>query len=143
MPILTIRHVTTDRYKRPVSFGEHRMRLCPRDDDDQKVLASELDITPGPSQLSWSQDTFGNHVATARFGDRALELRSQAPSGRPASVQLISKILREPIGLPMPRRIGPASRHSPRRHPPTPSIAGPPGPSAKTDRPTPASRSPV
>jgi transglutaminase-like putative cysteine protease len=75
MPILTIRHVTTYRYKRPVSFGEHRMMLRPRDDDDQKVLESELDITPGPSQLIWSQDSFGNHVATARFEDRALELR--------------------------------------------------------------------
>ena len=38
MPILTIRHVTTYHYKQPVAFGEHRMMLRPRDDDDQKVL---------------------------------------------------------------------------------------------------------
>ena len=65
MPILTIRHVTTYRYKRPVAFGEHRMMLRPRDDDDQKVLYSELEITPAPRQLTWTQDIFGNHVATA------------------------------------------------------------------------------
>jgi transglutaminase-like putative cysteine protease len=75
MPILTVRHVTTYHYKQPVAFGEHRMMLRPRDDDDQKVLESELRITPEPSQLTWTKDIFGNHVATARFGGRASELR--------------------------------------------------------------------
>jgi transglutaminase-like putative cysteine protease len=74
MPILTIRHVTTYHYKQPVAFGEHRMMLHPRDDGDQKVLKSELVITPAPSQLSWTRDIHGNHVATARFADRACEL---------------------------------------------------------------------
>ncbi len=75
MPILSIRHVTTYHYKRPVAFGEHRMMLRPRDDDDQRIIAAELDITPGPRQLAWTRDGFGNHVATAHFGDRARELR--------------------------------------------------------------------
>src|SRR5882757_705390 len=75
MPILAIRHVTAYHYRRPVAFGEHRMMLRPRDDDDQTVLRSELDITPEPSQLAWSRDDFGNHVAIARFAERATELR--------------------------------------------------------------------
>jgi transglutaminase-like putative cysteine protease len=50
------------------------MMLHPRDDGDQKVLKSELVITPAPSQLSWTRDIHGNHVATARFADRACEL---------------------------------------------------------------------
>ena len=75
MPILTIKHVTTYHYRRPVAFGEHRVMLRPRDDDDQKVLESALEITPEPSHLSWTQDVFGNHVATARFAHRASELR--------------------------------------------------------------------
>jgi transglutaminase-like putative cysteine protease len=78
MPILSIRHVTTYHYKQPVSFGEHRMMLRPRDDQDQKVLESELEITPEPTQLAWTQDIFGNHVATARFTERASELRFQS-----------------------------------------------------------------
>jgi transglutaminase-like putative cysteine protease len=78
MPILTIKHVTTYHYRRPVAFGEHRMMLRPRDDKDQKVLESELEITPEPSHLSWSQDTFGNHVATARFAHRASGLRFES-----------------------------------------------------------------
>lgn len=78
MPILTIRHVTTYHYKQPVAFGEHRMMLRPRDDDDQTVLESELKITPEPSQLSWTRDIFGNHVATTRFAERASELRFES-----------------------------------------------------------------
>ena len=38
MPTLTIRHVTTYRYRRPVAFGEHRMMLRPRDPHDQRVI---------------------------------------------------------------------------------------------------------
>jgi len=75
MPILSIRHVTTYHYNQPVAFGEHRMMLRPRDDDDQKVLKSEIEITPAPLQLAWSRDIFGNHVAIAHFDDRAAELR--------------------------------------------------------------------
>ena len=75
MPILSIRHVTTYHYNQPVAFGEHRMMLRPRDDGNQKVLESELEITPTPKQLAWMRDTFGNHVATAHFTDRASELR--------------------------------------------------------------------
>jgi transglutaminase-like putative cysteine protease len=78
MPILTIRHVTTYRYRNAVAFGEHRMMLRPRDDHDQKVLVSEIAITPDPSGLDWSRDAFGNHVATARFQRRASELRFES-----------------------------------------------------------------
>jgi transglutaminase-like putative cysteine protease len=73
-----IRHITTYRYKRPVAFGEHRMMLRPRDDNDQKVLESGIDITPKPTQLSWTRDAFGNHVATALFAERASD-SAQAP----------------------------------------------------------------
>jgi transglutaminase-like putative cysteine protease len=75
MPILSIRHITTYHYNRPVAFGEHRMMLRPRDDDDQRIIESELEITPSPRQLAWTKDNFGNHVAIAHFGDRARELR--------------------------------------------------------------------
>jgi transglutaminase-like putative cysteine protease len=100
MPILTIRHVTTYHYKEPVAFGEHRMMLHPRDDGDQKVLESELVITPEPSQLSWTRDINGNHVATARFAERACELRFEstihldhAPAGfRAADIEDFARI---------------------------------------------------
>ena len=74
LPILTVRHRTTYRYRRPVAFGEHRMMLRPRDSYDQRHLEARLDITPEPVQLRWMHDVFGNNVAYARFGARAQEL---------------------------------------------------------------------
>src|SRR5258705_13901736 len=75
MPILTVRHVTTYQYRRPVSFGEHRMMFRPRESPDQRLLESKLEITPKPTNLRWTQDVFGNYVAIARFAGRADTLR--------------------------------------------------------------------
>jgi transglutaminase-like putative cysteine protease len=75
MPVRTVHHVTTYRYRQPVSFGEHRMMLRPREGHGQRLLESRLDITPEPSSLRWIKDVFGNHVAYARFSKRAQELR--------------------------------------------------------------------
>src|SRR5207253_9124114 len=75
MPTLTIRHVTTYRYRRPVAFGEHRMMLRPRDSHDQKVIEASLGISPVPSSLQFVQDAFGNHVAIAQFNGSSTELR--------------------------------------------------------------------
>jgi len=75
MTILTVRHITTYHYKRPVSFGEHRMMLRPRESHDQRVLEARLEITPKPTSLRWIRDVFGNHVAVVRFAGRAEALR--------------------------------------------------------------------
>ena len=75
MKLLTVRHVTTYRYKQPVSFGEHRMMLRPRDSYDQRLIEATLTITPEPSELNWMHDVFGNCVAIARFSGRADTLR--------------------------------------------------------------------
>ena len=74
MPSLTIRHVTTYRYRRPVAFGEHRMMLRPRDSHDQRVIEASLEISPEPRSLRFVQDAFGNHVGIARFSARSQEL---------------------------------------------------------------------
>ena len=78
MPILTVRHVTTYRYKQPVAFGEHRMMLRPRDSYDQKLIETQLAITPQPVDIRWVHDVFGNCVAIARFSGRAQELRFES-----------------------------------------------------------------
>ena len=55
MPPLTIRHVTTYRYRQPVAFGEHRMMLRPRDSHDQRVIEASLEISPEPRSLRFVQ----------------------------------------------------------------------------------------
>src|ERR1700688_344746 len=78
MPSLTIRHVTTYRYRQPVAFGEHRMMLRPRDSHDQRVIEATLEISPKPWSLRFVQDAFGNHVGIARFSDCADELHFES-----------------------------------------------------------------
>ena len=74
MPLLTIRHVTEYTYKRPVTFGEHRIMMRPRESYDQRLISASLNISPAPAELRWLHDVFGNSVALARFADRASRL---------------------------------------------------------------------
>ena len=78
MPFLTIRHVTTYRYRQPVAFGEHRLMVRPREGHDQRLIAAKLDIDPAPRDLRWLHDVFGNSVAVARFSGRAATLRFES-----------------------------------------------------------------
>jgi transglutaminase-like putative cysteine protease len=78
MPLLTIRHVTEYIYRQPVSFGEHRLMMRPRESFDQRLTATRLDITPKPSELRWLHDVFGNSVAVALFDRRAKVLRVES-----------------------------------------------------------------
>ena len=74
MPLLTIRHSTTYHYQQPVSLGEHRIMMRPREAFDQRLLSARLDIDPAPSELRWLHDVFGNSVAIATFKARAAQL---------------------------------------------------------------------
>jgi hypothetical protein len=44
MPVFTVHHTTTYRYRQPVGFGAHRLMLRPLETRDQKLLAAELRI---------------------------------------------------------------------------------------------------
>jgi transglutaminase-like putative cysteine protease len=71
----TVRHVSIYRYSEPVGFGEHRMMFRPRASHDLRLVATDLAITPAPTQLHWLHDVFDNSVAIARFTGKADELR--------------------------------------------------------------------
>ena len=75
MPVLSVQHVTTYRYRRPVGFGEHRMMFRPRDTADQRIVSWDVEISPSPLALRSVADPFGNIVTLARFGQRSRELR--------------------------------------------------------------------
>lgn len=71
LPILSVHHRTVYQYRRPVSFGEHRIMFRPRDSYDQRLIEAALDITPDPAALRWMFDVFGNCVAVATFDTRS------------------------------------------------------------------------
>ena len=77
MKPLTVRHLTTYRYVRPVAFGPHRLMLRPRDSHDLRLVRTELTLSP-PAAMRWMHDVFGNSVAVANFTAEAAELRIES-----------------------------------------------------------------
>ncbi|MDB5445553.1 MAG: transglutaminase domain protein [Phenylobacterium sp.] len=74
MPVVSIRHSTTYRYRNPVGFGEHRMMLRPLEAFDQRLLSAEIEISPEPSLMRHIHDASGAAVGVARFSTRAERL---------------------------------------------------------------------
>ncbi|KAA9007134.1 transglutaminase family protein [Histidinibacterium aquaticum] len=79
MPNYYVKHRTTYRYRSKVSLGPHLLTLLPRTTEDQTVRFHRLNTDP-PAQISWTQDVFGNSVATAEFqgATEHLEIVSEA-----------------------------------------------------------------
>jgi transglutaminase-like putative cysteine protease len=74
MSFLSIRHVTSYRYRKAVSLGEHRMMFRPLESYDQRLISSSLHISPTPSRHRHLHDVFGNCVGIASFEQSASEL---------------------------------------------------------------------
>lgn len=75
MTIFSVKHITAYRYKKPVSFGQHRLMFRPRDSFDQRLLDATLIVDPVPDNVRWIHDVFGNCVALIDIGQPATELR--------------------------------------------------------------------
>lgn len=71
--LLTIRHSTTYRYAQDVTLLPHRMMLVPRGSHSLKLRGAKLNCTPAAS-IEWTQDVFGNLIATAAFAGAASTL---------------------------------------------------------------------
>lgn len=77
MQRLTVEHVTTYRYAEPVSFGEHKFMLRPRDSHDLRLHDATL-VTQPNAELRWLYDVFGNSVTIATFTEPADQLRVES-----------------------------------------------------------------
>ena len=60
--IYDIRHLTLYEYGSAVTFSHCVLRLLPADGPGQKVLSSELRITPAPAQMIERMCFFGNRL---------------------------------------------------------------------------------
>src|SRR3546814_3370857 len=59
-------HVTTYAYRGPVELLAHRMMLTPRSSHALRLSSADLSCQPA-AELEWTQDVFGNLIATASF----------------------------------------------------------------------------
>jgi transglutaminase-like putative cysteine protease len=73
LALFSIHHRTEYHYRQPVVIGPHRLMLRPRESRELRLVKHEI-VTDPPSSLTWSQDVFGNSVATAQFEASASSL---------------------------------------------------------------------
>jgi transglutaminase-like putative cysteine protease len=78
--IYDVRHVTTYSYAASVAFARCALRLLPRDERHQRVLASRLEIAPLPQTSVERHDFFGNRVVDVVLETAHRELRVEARS---------------------------------------------------------------
>ena len=67
-------HTTVYAYKSPVTFGEHRVMFRPRDSHDQRVLATDLEVSP-TADIRLILDPHSNSVALVQPTEPATELK--------------------------------------------------------------------
>ncbi len=72
--LLSINHETVYRYRRAVTFNEHRAIFRPRDSHDLRVIDARLTLSP-PGHVRWIHDAFSNSIALITFERAAEELR--------------------------------------------------------------------
>jgi len=77
MSLLSVNHTTVYRYRRPVTFGEHRLMFRPRDSHDIRLVDTALMISPA-AKIRWMHDVFSNSIAIASFQEAASELRFES-----------------------------------------------------------------
>lgn len=74
MKTIRITHETTYHYRQPVTFGEHRALMRPREGHDVHIARGHVEIEPKAS-VRWVRDLYGNSVAKVAFAEPADKLR--------------------------------------------------------------------
>jgi transglutaminase-like putative cysteine protease len=98
---LRIKHRTTYSYKRPVSFGRHRLILRPREGHDLRIDDMKLEIEPA-HRLMWVRDVFGNSVALLDLTEESASLTIVSDVLVHRSSHFPARQMHEPFRVPYP-----------------------------------------
>ncbi|UBF30005.1 transglutaminase family protein (plasmid) [Kovacikia minuta CCNUW1] len=71
--IYDLEHITTYRYRNPVTFGKHRAIFLPSTGYGGRILSHRLE-TNVPARIRWFMDTLSNNVAEIELSEPAKEL---------------------------------------------------------------------
>jgi len=74
---LTVEHRTVYRYAEPVTLGQHRLMLRPRDSHSLRLHDAKLTLSPS-GDVRYIYDVFGNSIALVDFHGPATELRIES-----------------------------------------------------------------
>lgn len=97
-----IEHKTIYSYRQPVTFGQHRLVLRPREGHDLRVQHMEMQITPH-HDIQWAHDIYNNSVAIVNFLEPAarLEIQSTAIVERTFPDVRQSNLRSSPVNFPL------------------------------------------
>ncbi len=70
---IRIQHRTTYNYNQPVSFGQHKIMVRPREGHDVHIESSILEINPAHT-IRWMRDVNGNSIAKVDFARPASQI---------------------------------------------------------------------
>ena len=70
---IRIRHRTTYNYSQPVTFGQHKIMVRPREGHDLHIESSVLEINPAHT-IRWMRDVNGNSIAKVDFNQSASQV---------------------------------------------------------------------
>jgi len=70
---IRIQHRTTYNYNQPVTFGQHKIMVRPREGHDLHIESSILEITPAHT-IRWMRDVNGSSIAKVDFTQSASQL---------------------------------------------------------------------
>jgi len=73
MKRLRIRHITSYKYREPVTLLPHKLMIRPRAGHDIHFQSSSLEISPSHS-VKWHRDIYGNSVAVMTFHEPSPQL---------------------------------------------------------------------
>ena len=88
---LDVRHRTAYHYANPAAFSQHLLRLTPVAVPGQRVILTNVTITPEPEAVDVHDDMFGNrvHVATISRPHETLEIVATSRVDRAARSAMI------------------------------------------------------
>jgi transglutaminase-like putative cysteine protease len=101
MPRQRIEHGTVYTYRKPVSFGRHRLVLRPRESHDLFVESMSLTITPAHESV-WARDVFNNSILIVDFIEPADRLEVQSTVVLQRTLPFPRKEPWEPWRIPLP-----------------------------------------
>ncbi|MEM8791926.1 MAG: transglutaminase family protein [Pseudomonadota bacterium] len=117
--IYDITHTTHYDYQNTAVFSQHLLRLSPRMLPGQRVISSEITVSPEPDSLVAERDLFGNlgHVATVSRPHAAIEIKavSRVECAAPSSMifeastgwEEVRRMATGRAGAPVPGAIAP------------------------------------